>query len=74
MDQYLDSVSIDKIKDLRNKIELRNKNGGALSPSAGAADSSDYGSLDENNWEFLMIHTSKRVEETLEIQHQQQQL
>ena len=71
MDQYLESVSIDKIKDLRNKIEVRNKNGGALSPSA---DGSDYGCLDEDNWEFLMIHTSKRVEETLEIQHQQQQL
>jgi hypothetical protein len=66
MDQYLESVSIDKIKDLRNKIELRNKNGGVSSPEA---DSGEYGSLDEDNWEFLMIHTSKRVEETLEIQH-----
>lgn len=27
-------------------------------------------SLDEDNWEFLMIHTSKRVEEHLEIHNQ----
>jgi hypothetical protein len=64
----LESVSIDKIKDLKNKIEFRNKNGGVV--SLGAADGGEYGPLDEDNWEFLMIHTSKRVEETLEIQHQ----
>ena len=69
MEQYLESVSIDKIKDLKNKIELRHKNGGVLSP--GPEGGGEYGALDEDNWEFLMIHTSKRVEQTLEIQQQQ---
>ena len=69
MDQYLDSVSLEKIAELRTKIELRTKQGGSMSPSLCDADD---GSMDEQNWEFLMIHTSKRVEETLELQHHQQ--
>ena len=41
----MESVSIDKIKDLKNKIELRNKNGGVV--SLGAGDGGEYGPLDE---------------------------
>jgi hypothetical protein len=60
MDQYLDSVSLDKIEEVKKRIALRNQG------SHSQADSDD-GSLDEDNWEFLMIHTSKRVEEHLEM-------
>ena len=59
MDQYLESVSLEKIAEVRNKIAMRN---GSMSPGDHELDSS----LDEDNWEFLMIHTSKRVEEKLE--------
>jgi hypothetical protein len=34
------------------------------------AQEDDCGGLDEDNWEFLMIHTSKRVEEHLEMHNQ----
>ena len=60
MDQYLDSVSLDKIEEVKKRIALRNQ--GSISQA-----DSDDGSLDEDNWEFLMIHTSKRVEEHLEM-------
>jgi hypothetical protein len=62
MDQYLESVSLEKIADVRNKITLRN------TTISSKGDPDNDGSLDEENWEFLMIHTSKRVEEKLEIQ------
>ncbi len=62
MEQYLDSVSLEKIDEVRKRLALKKE--GLLS------DSDDCSSLDEENWEFLMIHTSKRVEEHLEIHNQ----
>jgi hypothetical protein len=61
MEQYLDSVSLEKIEEVRHKLILKKQ--GLLS---GSSDSDDA-SLSEDNWEFLMIHTSKRVEEHLEM-------
>jgi len=60
MEQYLESVSLDKIEEVRKRIALKNQG------SQSQLDLDDA-SLDEDNWEFLMIHTSKRVEEHLEL-------
>lgn len=62
MEQYLDSVSLEKIDEVRQRLALKKK---GLLP-----ESDDCGALDEDNWEFLMIHTSKRVEEHLEMHNQ----
>ena len=62
MEQYLDSVSLEKIEEVRSRLALKKR--GLL------AESDDCGALDEDNWEFLMIHTSKRVEEHLEMDNQ----
>lgn len=59
MEQYLDSVSLEKIDEVRKRLALKKL---GLLP-----ESDDCGGLDEDNWEFLMIHTSKRVEENLEL-------
>jgi hypothetical protein len=57
MDQYLESVSLEKIAEVRNKIATRTMN------SSSTREAESEASMDEENWEFLMIHTSKRVEE-----------
>lgn len=61
MEQYLDSVSLEKIEEVRQKLILKKQ---GLLP---ASTDSDDAALNEDNWEFLMIHTSKRVEEHLEM-------
>lgn len=58
----MDSVSLEKIEEVRKRLALKKQ---GLLP-----ESDDCGSLDEDNWEFLMIHTSKRVEEHLEMHNQ----
>lgn len=62
MEQYLDSVSLEKIDEVRGRLALKKQ---GLLP-----ESDDCNALDEDNWEFLMIHTSKRVEEHLEMHNQ----
>lgn len=58
----MDSVSLEKIDEVRKRLALKKQ---GLLP-----ESDDCSSLDEDNWEFLMIHTSKRVEEHLEMHNQ----
>ena len=54
MEQYLDKVSLERIAEIRSR--LTDKKRGMV------GDSNDEESFREDNWELLMIHTSKRVE------------
>ena len=56
-------MSLEKIDEVRRRLALKKL--GLLS------ESDECGAIDEDNWEFLMIHTSKNVEEHLEIHNHQ---
>jgi hypothetical protein len=56
MEEYLDKVTLERIAEIRGRLANR-KN---CSDNA-SGDHYDDKELHENNWEFLMIHTSKRV-------------
>jgi len=62
MDEYLDKVSLDRIKEIRLKIAER---AARPSPTKGGKKESssevDDPQFREENWEFLMIHTSKKA-------------
>ena len=55
MEQYLERVSLERIAEIRARIS--DKKRGVL------LDSSDEESFREDNWELLMIHTSKKGED-----------
>lgn len=57
MEEYLDKVTLERIAEIRARIAKR-KNCSDNSKD----DQNDDKELHENNWEFLMIHTSKRVD------------
>lgn len=75
MEQYLERVSLDRIKEIRLKIAeraaiLQQRVGGASKSERRGRyheSSSDFDDAQfrEENWEFLMIHTSKRTDDTL---------
>ncbi len=56
MEQYLDKVSLERISEIRARL-IRGK-----STSDSHSDDIDESSLSEDNWELLMIHTSKRMD------------
>ena len=59
MEEYLDKVSLDRIKEIRLKIAER---GTRVTPTkAGKKEEAEDPQFREENWEFLMIHTSKKA-------------
>ena len=69
MDQYLDSVSIERIAEIRARVlskppplnQSKHNKGRRTVSNDSDSDESD---LAEENWEFLMIHTSKKVDDS----------
>jgi hypothetical protein len=77
MEQYLERVSLERIEEIRLKIAERlstiKQRGGASSKSERRGrhleTSSDFddAAFREDNWEFLMIHTSKRTDDSVAL-------
>lgn len=59
MEQYLDSVSLERIAEIRARV---NQKINGQHRSNESSDPFDDESLAEENWQFLMIHTSKKVD------------
>lgn len=77
MEQYLERVSLERIEEIRLKIAERaailqqrgvttakNERRGRHHESSSDFDDAQFR---EENWEFLMIHTSKRTDDTLAL-------
>lgn len=62
MEEYLEKVSLDRIKEIRLRIAER---GTRVTPTKGGKKEGSSEIEDpqfrEENWEFLMIHTSKKA-------------
>jgi len=62
MEEYLEKVSVDRIKEIRLRIAER---GTRVTPTKGGKKEGSSEIEDpqfrEENWEFLMIHTSKKA-------------
>ena len=70
MEQYLDKVSLERIVEIRLKIAERaarvSYKGESKKCDRNSSSELEDASFREENWEFLMIHTSKKaIDDTL---------